>query len=1123
MKSEDSARSGAARTKKRSKTNGDNGSDSGHGSPLIVGIGASAGGINALREFFENVPADSGAAYVVILHLSPDHESKLAEVLQSSSRIPVKQVSERVKVEPNTVYVVSPAMGLAMLDGHIAVHPQQTLEERRAPIDIFFRTLAESHRECAACVILSGTGADGSMGLKRIKERGGAAFVQNPREAEFGEMPRNSIATDLVDAVLPAGEIPARIASYIKSLGKIEIADEPENRTSEQQKSLREILSQLRVRTGHDFANYKRPTVLRRIERRINVHGLSGIEEYAEYIHNNSEEATALLKDLLISVTNFFRDKESFEKLKTEVLTKIVQDRKATDAIRIWTAGCATGEEAYSIAMLVSEAMTGSVDVPNVQIFATDIDNAALSVAREGFYTINDAADVSPERLKQFFTYERGGYRVRRELREMVLFANHNLIKDPPFAHLDLVTCRNLLIYLNAAAQDRVMETIHFALEPGGYLFIGPSESVDSSGDLYAPVSREHHIFQSRQASPRVAYPLPDPVPTYPDRIKPRFTESSPREEKRILERLSYADLHQRLLENYAPPSVVVNEDYDILHISDNAGRYLQITGGDATLNLLRVLRPELRIEVRSALYQALQQHANVDVRDLRFEFDGEVQSVTIRIRPVLRDDDTARGFFLVVFEETEVTPEAVTTIAADKRDEPLIRRIEQELERTKLQLRASSEQFEIQSEELKASNEELQAMNEELRSSAEELETSKEELQSVNEELITVNQELKVKVEELSQSNNDFRNLINSTDIGTVFLDRSLRVNLFSPRAAGIFRLVQSDVGRPLSDLNSQLDYKDLQKDAEHVLESLQAIEREVRSSDGRTFLMQITPYRTAEDRINGVVLALFDISGRVAAENELRAANAQMTGMLESISDGFYAVDRDWNFTYVNRQAEKMLGKTRSELIGKNIWAEFPRAEGSEIAQRLHDAAESGKPVRLTTLSPTMNRWIDVAAHPSPQGLSVYFRDMSEHKKNIELTRYHASLLSIATDAIVALDADQRITFFNTAAERIYGWPADEAVGQPIESVFRPEGGPEAMADWKTIFEERGELRGEWVHHRRDGTAFWAEGTARSFTDGNNQVAGYIAVLRDVSERKRREENLAFLAEVNNILASE
>ena len=840
---------------------------------LIVGLGASAGGIQAFQEFFQHLPLHSGIAYVVILHLSPDHDSRLAQVLQTVTELPVQQVTERIKVQPDHVYVVPPNQHLTMQDGFIVVSPNTQVEERRAPVDIFFRTLADEHGTRAIAIILSGTGANGSMGLKRVKEKGGAVFVQNPREAEFNEMPRNAIATGLVDEVLNVAELPAKVIAYKNSLGKIQISEDAEQRPQDQQQALREIFTELRVRTGHDFSNYKRPTLLRRIERRINVHALPDLPSYVAYMQQHPEETTALLKDLLISVTNFFRDQKAFEVIETEVLPLLLKGKGSEAGLRIWIAGCATGEEAYSLAILCAEATSGLIDGPKVQIFATDIDEAAIAQAREGLYNLNDVADVSPERLRRFFMKEGESFRIRREVREKVMFAVHNFLKDPPFSHLDLISCRNVMIYLNHVAQERVAETFHFALNPGSFLFLGSSESVDGATDLYAGYNREAHIFQSRQISHK-AYPIPDSVPTF--RISKPQTATSLEQEAKILERISYGDLHQQLLEQYAPPSLVINEEYDILHISERAGRYLQISGGELSRNLLKLVRPELSLELRSALYQAVQRQTAVEARGVKITMGEQTEMVNIKVRPVLRAGDPARGFLLVLFETATAEPQQEMVLTSD---EPVARQLEEELMRLKTQLRSSNEQHEYQQEELRASNEELQAMNEELRSAAEELETSKEELQSINEELRTVNQELKVKIEEATLTTNNLQNLINSTDIGTIFLDRSFRVVLFTPAARQIFNLIPADYGRPLSDITSKLDYHDLIPNAEKVLEKLTSIEHEVRTLENRFYLMRISPYRTTEDRINGGGISFIDITARKDAEQRLHQNMDELT----------------------------------------------------------------------------------------------------------------------------------------------------------------------------------------------------------------------------------------------------
>ncbi len=942
---------------------------------LIVGLGASAGGIQAFQDFFSNLPEDSGMAYVVILHLSPDHDSKLAQVLQMVSKIPVTQVTEKVQITPNHVYVVPPNQHLTMEDCFIIVSPNISTEDRRAPIDIFFRTLADQHGPRAVCVVLSGTGANGSMGLKRIKERGGAAFVENPREAQFNEMPRNSIATDLVDEVLNVAEIPAKIIAYRDSLNTVQIVENAEKRPEDQQQALREIFTNLKVRTGHDFSNYKRPTLLRRIERRINVHGLPDLPAYAKYIQDNKAESTALLKDLLISVTNFFRDKKAFDMLEQEILPVLFTGKKFEDQVRIWVAGCATGEEAYSIAMLCTEKISGSIDAPKIQIFATDIDDTAIATGRAGLYSINDLADVSPERLHRFFTKEGDCFRIKREVRETVMFANHNFLKDPAFSRLDLVSCRNVLIYLNHIAQERAIQTFHFALNPTGFLLLGNSESVDGATDLFATYTHENHIFQRRQVTPR-SYPVPESVPHFAVN-RPRFADLSQIHENKALERISFADLHQQLLEEYAPPSLIVNEEYDILHLTEKAGRYLQITGGEISKNLLQLVKPQLRLELRSTLYQATQRKSPVEVKGVKVTIDNDTEIINIHARPVLRPGDAARGFILVLFEPASGEEKPGVLLASD---EPITKQLEEELARLKVQLNASGEQHEFQAEELKASNEELQAMNEELRSASEELETSKEELQSINEELLTVNQELKIKIEETSLSSNNLQNLINSAGIGTVFLDRSFRVVLFTPAARSIFNLIPGDYGRPLSDITHKLDYNELQQDVERVLDDLSITEREVKTKDGRIFLMRVLPYRTTEDHINGLVITFVDITKLKTAEEALRISEERLRVTVDTATD--YAIinlNKEGLIEGWNGGAQRIFEYKPEEIIGKPGAIIFtPEDRAADVPEKeMKTAREEGR-------APD-ERW-----HIRSDGSRFYLSGVMRPIYNPELTGY-------------------------------------------------------------------------------------------------------------------------------------
>ncbi len=892
----------------------DNGNvSSGEGEFLVVGLGASAGGIHALKEFFTRVPGDSGMAYVVILHMSPEHESKLAQILQVTSAIPVTQVTDRVKIEPNHVYVIPPNQTLAMKDGHLALSEMSGIESRRSPVDLFFRTLAETNEARAVSVILSGTGANGSMGVKRIKEYGGVAIAQDPEEAEYTDMPSNAIATGLVDYVLPVAEMPAKIVSYKEHFGTVQIPAEPQERRPSDEEALNNIFAQLKVSTGHDFSNYKRTTMVRRIGRRMGIREIADLPAYAKFLRDNAEEARLLLKDLLISVTNYFRDTESMAAMEKIMLPKIFEGKTSGDQVRVWVAGCATGEEAYSIAMLLDEFAAELMNAPNLQVFATDIDEDAIVIARDGYYTEAEVADVSHERLRRFFNKEGQGYRVRRALREKILFAAHNLIKDPPFSHLDLITCRNLLIYLNRTAQTKLLEVLHFALNPGGYLFLGSSESVDGTADLFATVDKDHRIYQSRPVPPRTMFTLTD-FPAL--RAIERTDKHVGIDQIQAVKRLSYAELHVKLLEQYGPPSAVVDEEYTIVHLSERAGRYLQLKGGEPSHNLLEIVRPELRLDLRTTLYQAAQNRAAVEARGVNVQIEDHTETVNLLVRPVLRDGDGTQGYFLVLFEEAR-EDEATPAPEMVRSGEPVTRQLEQELVESKARVRAVVEQYEVQQEELRASNEELQSMNEELRSAAEELETGKEELQSTNEELSTVNQELKIKIEELSQANNDFQNLMNSTDIATIFLDRSLKVKLFTPRARDIFNLIATDTGRSLLDITSTLRNEDLIADFNQVLSTLHKIEREVQTSDERWFMMGAAPYRTSDDRIDGVVITFVDITKRKQTE----LANRQLVAIVESSPDAIVSEDMDGVITAWNRAAESIFGFSKQEAISQPI----------------------------------------------------------------------------------------------------------------------------------------------------------------------------------------------------------
>jgi two-component system, chemotaxis family, CheB/CheR fusion protein len=975
---------------------------------LVVGIGASAGGIEALRAFFANVPQRTGAAYVVILHLSPDHDSKLAEVLQTTASIPVTQVTQPVNVEADHVYVVAPNKRMEIVDGALSLSEMTQREHRRSPVDVFFRALADAHGSRSVGIVLSGTGPNGSAGLKQVKEYGGLTIAQSPGEAAYADMPNNAIATGQVDLVLRVADMPARIVDYHTRLQQIESSPSTAVDLDEESEALREILSLLRVQTGHDFANYKSGTLIRRLQRRLHVVGESSLSAYARTIREQPQEAVLLMKDLLISVTHFFRDPEVFAVLEQRVIPRLFGNRAVDDQIRIWVPGCATGEEAYSIAMLLSEYAQGMIEPAHVQVFATDLDEDAIAAARDGLYTNADVVDVPEKRLERFFHREAGGYRVRRELRELMLFAHHNVIKDPPFSHLDLISCRNLLIYLNRSAQERILETFHFALRPSALLMLGQSESPDGSADLFAPFDRTAHLYESRNVTSRVVLPEAPKIPP----IRPmRPAESRP------VERFAPIDAHHRLLEEYASPSLIVTEDNTIVHMSPRAAVYLQMPAGEPSRELLKLIRPELRVELRTALFQAAKNRTSVEAKNISMIVNGTERRVNLVVRPVLRDDDPARGFFLVLFADqngSEAPERSVRALYTTP--EPIAQQLEEELARVKSQLRTTVEQYEAQVEEAQASAEEHLAMNEELRSAAEELETSKEEIQSVNEELTTVNQELKIKIEELRLSNNDFQNLINSTDIATIFLDRSFRLKLTTPRAQDIFNLLQTDVGRPLSDITSRLVYSGIDADLRLVLEQLRPIDREVMTTDNRWFLMRIRPYRTTDDRIDGVVLMFQDISARRQAQHDVALSEERLRILIDSVTDyAIFTMTPEGRIHSWNTGAQRMFGYYADDVIGRPVEMlytqddrdagiaadelERARRDGGAIDERYHVRSDgtlfyaSGVTTRL--------------GEESGLGFAKIARDLTAQQRAAEALRHaHADLDKRVAERTKALE---------------------------------------------------------------------------------------------------------------------
>jgi two-component system CheB/CheR fusion protein len=844
--------------------------------PLVVGIGGSAGGIEALQHFFGALSEEPGAAFVVIMHLAPNETSQLAEVLQAHTGMPVRQVTEDTDLEPNHVYVTSPGRTLLVEGTTLQPASLQEPEERRSPIDQFFRSLARAEVNPVG-VIVSGSGTDGSVGLRAITEAGGVIAAQDPSEAAHSSMPRSAIKTSRVDVVLPAADLARRLEEQRELVHDLYVPDEPTDLDEEQEAHLDEIFEEVQRRTGQDFSEYKRSTMLRRVHRRLHVHQIGTLEAYRAYLEEHPSEASALQKDLLISVTSFFRNADAFGALRDEALPALFDNKTRDDQVRAWVVGCATGEEAYSVAMLLLErAAESDVPVDQIQVFATDIDEEALATAREGRYPEPIAADVPERYLDRFFRREGTEYVVQKKVQDRILFTPHSLLTDPPFSNLDLISCRNLLIYLRRTLQASVFELFRYALNEGGHLFLGSSESVDQADGNFRVLDNSHRIYE-RQSGERVVPDLPSQAMTPPTGGTP------PVQPMPSADQAPDAGLHRRLLEAYAPPSALVDEDYTFVHLSQSAGRYLQHPVGPPNTNILEVVRPELRVKLRSALHEAFAQDATVYTEPVTVQFNGDARPVHLVVRPAQEVPD-AEGLGLVVFVEGEETAAEPETVPAPSENDE-VQQLAAELEQTKQDLRATVEEYETSKQEMQAANEELRSMNEEYKSMTEELETSKEELQSVNEELKTVNRELEEKVQALEKANSDLKNLMAATDIGTLFLDRDLHIQRYTPLVERLFNIQNSDAGRPIDDFTHTLDYDRLTADARSVLGDLTPIEREVSTDDETWFLVRHHPYRTAEDRIDGVVITFVDITRRKQAELELREAHGHLQERTEQV----------------------------------------------------------------------------------------------------------------------------------------------------------------------------------------------------------------------------------------------
>jgi len=824
--------------------------------PIIVALGASAGGLEAFEQFFTHVPAQCGVAFIIIQHMDPTQPPMLGEILQGKTTMKVVEASDNIKVEANCVYVIPPNKDLSILNGYLHLFDLIPPRNFRLPINDFFNALAKDQGYLAVGIVLSGMGSDGSIGLTAIKEHGGLTIAQSPDSAKFDSMPLSAIETGLVDIITSPQQMWEQIVKYLNQrvLGISTMLTQ--ELTVKSQSALDQIIILLRERTGNNFSLYKKNTIYRRIERRMDLHQIQSIAVYIHYLRENPQELDLLFKELLIGVTQFFRDPNVWETLKVDVLQPLLVSHDTDIPIRAWVAACSTGEEAYSLAMIYKEALANIDEARAIklQIFATDLDQDAIDIARRGIYPSNIKTDVSTERLEKFFTVDGTGYRINKEIREMVIFATQNIAMDPPFTRLDILCCRNLLIYLNPELQNKLIPLFYYTLHNNGVLLLGNAETINGFNHLFSAIDNKSRLYRQ----------IPHPMPIGID-FPTKYSHIVPLSQTGDIKLPSIGNFQtlaeQLLLQRYTPAAVIVNSCGDILFISGRTGKYLEPAAGKANWNIHAMAREGLRFELTSALKKAQHQTEAVQINGVKIESHNDSQMANLTVE-LISKPEALNGMLIVIFTDTPRPTHKKLLGPVDKLE---YENLQNELQRTREQLQSTYE-------EMQSSQEELRSTNEELQSSNEELVTSKEEMQSLNEELQTVNAQLQAKLDDLSRASNDLNNLLNSMEIATVFLDDALNIRRFTSNCTNLFKLINSDLGRPLSDISNDLKYPKLQQDVEDVLRTLIFKEKEVEANNHRWFKVRIMPYRTHDNIIDGVVITFIDISETKHLEKQLR-----------------------------------------------------------------------------------------------------------------------------------------------------------------------------------------------------------------------------------------------------------
>jgi two-component system, chemotaxis family, CheB/CheR fusion protein len=1102
----------------------------------VVGVGASAGGVDALRGFFSASSPASGIAYVVIQHLSPDHSSLMAEILGRCTTMPVHQIEDGVRIEPNHIYVIRPGYTVTLEGGVLRLGAPVELRGHRRPVDDFFRSLAREQQESAIAVVLSGTGTNGTAGAQAIKAVGGLCIAQDPQTTDFPGMPQSLIYAGYADQVLKVEDIPPVLLRYVRH-PYLELNPQGRARAAQQlerhRQQLKDIIAIVRARTRHDFDPYKPPTVLRRIQRRMGLAGVATLEDYGSYLKAKPGEVEALANDLMINVTGFFRDPAAWEALREAVVRPMVEQRAPGDPIRAWVCACASGEEPYSLAMLIAEEAERAHKDVEVKIFATDTADKSLSLARAGVYPAGIEGDLSTARLERFFEKDEHTYRIQKALRDQVVFAPQDLLRDPPFSRLDIVTCRNLLIYLEPEAQRRALALLHFALRDGGHLLLGNSETLGQAEMFFEVVSKRWRIYRRTGPAQHRFAELPS--------VAVRMSEARPavRSVPTTIARPASINLIQTaLLAEFGPPTAVVDANDRMVYFHGDAEAYLHLPSGEMTQNLLEMVRPALRAAVRSALRQAA-----AEKRAITVEIDSQDGFAGLAITAAPLRQNHATGLYRVSFAHCargngmEASPgslSAVRQLGGAQHDAAL----EEEVSTLRRELQATVEAFEATNEELKASNEEVTSTNEELQSTNEELETGKEELQSLNEELITVNATLQSKIVELEALTNDLDNLLSSTDIAVVFLDTHLNVRRFTAAVSDLLELIPADIGRPLAHFTQKFTAGagDLISDAGRVLTKLAPLESEVHSHSGRWYLRRTLPYRTQDDHIAGVVITFVDITARKRAEQSIEAAQERLQTVIEQMPAAVLMVDASsGRLLLANRHAAMLFDQPFPlPFIGHSWVGAYSALRGFHADGRSYEPQEWPLARTLSTGEVVLDEELDfVRPNNTPATISMSaspvrnsagdmvaavaaFWDITERKVAQETLRdseeHFRMLVESAHDyAIFMLDQHGDVVSWNQGAERVTGYSEQEILGQAGAILFTPEdraaGTPEE--EMRGAAQSERPLDERW-HLRKDGTRFWASGVMTAARDARGRLRGFVKIMRDQTDRKSMDAQL-------------